>query len=354
MKVILFGTGRYYQRWKHSFDFNEVVVLLDNDPEKQGQLLDGYRIDHPNHIRRYEYDSVFILVKNPEMIRDQLKQMNIPEQKIYDVKNPGLFQLIPTVISFMTNTEKRGIRVLLLTHTMDLTGAPLVLFDVARILSDNGLQIHVISLADGPLREYYLRAGISVTIAESMLLGSTQINFFYQWAQLIFVNTLVFYPILNVIRNDGKRVVWWLHEEENFYREYEIDVDAQESFDDMQIYGVGNRVMRSFHRFFPKASICELLYGIEERPTLDKEHVSVVFAFIGTCDHRKGEDVFRAATRELNKQIGMRVEYWIIGEIDNEKEEEYRAIDGVRLLGAMAHKGNEEIRRNRCRCLPVA
>lgn len=44
MRVLLFGTGEYYQGYKYFFSRVEIVALLDNDWRKQGAVLDGIMI----------------------------------------------------------------------------------------------------------------------------------------------------------------------------------------------------------------------------------------------------------------------------------------------------------------------
>ena len=60
-KYILFGTGDYYNRFKHWFFDKEVVAILDNDANKQGTILDGCFVISPGHILDYSYDVVVVL-----------------------------------------------------------------------------------------------------------------------------------------------------------------------------------------------------------------------------------------------------------------------------------------------------
>lgn len=39
MKILLFGTGEYYQKYKKWFDKENIVALLDNDKDKQEIIL---------------------------------------------------------------------------------------------------------------------------------------------------------------------------------------------------------------------------------------------------------------------------------------------------------------------------
>ena len=50
-KYVLFGTGDYYKRYIHWFKKEDVVALMDNDRQKQGQKLDGYPVISPQEIQ---------------------------------------------------------------------------------------------------------------------------------------------------------------------------------------------------------------------------------------------------------------------------------------------------------------
>ena len=61
VKILLFGTGKVYQRYKHLFFGHEIIYLLDNDVNKQGDILDGIEIVSPDKGINVPYEAVFIL-----------------------------------------------------------------------------------------------------------------------------------------------------------------------------------------------------------------------------------------------------------------------------------------------------
>lgn len=58
-------------------------------------------------------------------------------------------------------------RVLLATHNLNLEGAPLFLLDLARYLAAQGLQLSVVSAAEGPLRERFAALGAAVSVVDA-------------------------------------------------------------------------------------------------------------------------------------------------------------------------------------------
>ena len=61
MKILIFGTGKYYQEYKVFFQRVTIVAFLDNDKNKQGKRLDNILIIEPQEGIKKEHDKIFIL-----------------------------------------------------------------------------------------------------------------------------------------------------------------------------------------------------------------------------------------------------------------------------------------------------
>jgi len=61
MKLLLFGTGDYYNRYKKWFVHQEIVALLDNSKQKQYTWIDEIRVLPPEEGVKLSYDAVVIL-----------------------------------------------------------------------------------------------------------------------------------------------------------------------------------------------------------------------------------------------------------------------------------------------------
>src|SRR6185503_11873924 len=59
-------------------------------------------------------------------------------------------------------------RVLLVSHNLNLEGAPIIQHLLARGLRRRGHELHLASMADGPLRDRYRADGIPVTIVDAL------------------------------------------------------------------------------------------------------------------------------------------------------------------------------------------
>ncbi|MDY6317372.1 MAG: hypothetical protein SPL49_09165, partial [Oribacterium sp.] len=60
MKILVFGTGDYYQRYKNFF-IEDIVGFIDNNESKQGTFQDGIEIMSPVRAVSINYDRIYVL-----------------------------------------------------------------------------------------------------------------------------------------------------------------------------------------------------------------------------------------------------------------------------------------------------
>lgn len=79
-KIVLFGTGRYFQNY---MDWNDdkanVLFAVDNDPEKEGSELRGIKVELPEKLSELKTDSFYVVVcmKDWYPVKQQLAAMGI-------------------------------------------------------------------------------------------------------------------------------------------------------------------------------------------------------------------------------------------------------------------------------------
>jgi glycosyltransferase involved in cell wall biosynthesis len=76
--------------------------------------------------------------------------------------------MVPESRNLKANSDLDGREFTLLTHELSLTGAPVIILEMASLMRDRGAAVKVISPTDGPLRENFERRGIKVTILPSV------------------------------------------------------------------------------------------------------------------------------------------------------------------------------------------
>ncbi|WP_313340232.1 glycosyltransferase [Lacrimispora sp.] len=338
MRIIIFGTGRIYERHKHELSKLPIVAILDNDPNKQGITLDGVIIESPSNIHRYSYDYIFIMSVHYEEMRKQLLAQGVPNSCIIDLEHKGFLGNLHEIKYYFKNGKRNDRKsILLCSHNLCLTGAPLVLYYTAVLLKDY-YNISVFSMMDGPLKYDYLELNISVVICNDISSDNLEIYRFFDEFDLLFVNTLLFSSNINNIAALNKPIFWWLHEDEDVY-DY-LGIRGMNCILSKNIYphSVSTCVDNAFYKCY-NTKVKRMRYGIpyECNEIKSQKKVRHIFAIIGSVSTRKAQHIFIEATKMLSID-GENVEYWIIGEISEQDRNRFEKEKGVKVFGELSHE----------------
>jgi glycosyltransferase involved in cell wall biosynthesis len=315
VKVVIFGTGRYYSRYKESFRKNvEVVAFLDNNPPSE--TLDGVRVYKPEEIVSLEYDIVFLLSVHENEMREQLKELGVPALRIYGMEQIEKICEMGETVHYGDALAGKGRRnVLMFSPAMSSTGAQNVLFITACELVKKGYAVTVVSKTDGILRERLVNEEIPVVITKEICCDSAEIKSLVEWSDVVLVNTYWIYYIVLELCTYEKEIIWWLHELGGIPQ---MDSGVMRYIlgrGNVKAYAVSNVVKNAVESV---SGICGkvglLTFGIPEYDLKDNRHKGVtVFAIIGGIGYIKGQDIFVDAVAKLSKEYRESAEFWIVG-----------------------------------------
>jgi glycosyltransferase involved in cell wall biosynthesis len=132
----------------------------------------------------------------------------------------SVLQLAP-----QTTVEPLPRRVLLVTHNLNLEGAPLFFVDYAGQLAKSGATLTVLSPADGPLRSRFEACGAQVKLLEVSALFAAQTgkaareallrlgrDFDFAAFDLVVANTFTTFWAVHAAKAAGRRVLMYVHE----------------------------------------------------------------------------------------------------------------------------------------------
>lgn len=338
MRIIVFGTGKMYERNKHELSKLPIVAFLDNDPNKQGTTLNGVIIESPSNIHKYSYDYIFIMSVHYNEMRSQLLQQGVLDSRIIDTEHKGFLEGLHE-IKYYNKKQKQSNRksILLCSHDLCLTGAPLVLYYAASILK-SFYNITILSKSDGPLKYDYLELDISVVICNDLSSDNFEIYNFFDKFDLLFVNTLVYSPNIKDMATLNKPILWWLHEDKDVYEYLGIGGIKSVLNENIHPYSVSTCVDSAFYQHY-NSHIKRMRYGIpyEQIRSENKLKDRLIFAIIGSVGKRKAQNIFIEAARKLSAKKE-NVEYWVIGEIQDKDRSMYEKEEGVRVFGELSHE----------------
>ena len=241
-------------------------------------------------------------------------------------------------------------KILVLSHELSLTGAPIVLSHAVHILQEENVQIVVISPEDGPLRKTFLQENVPVIIRKDL----DKSDEWLKWANefdLILVNTVVPFRQIQQLGKTQKPVMWWLHDARSGYKDYLRYVLPDTVSENIHIYSVSKYADDAMKTYRPKYKSNLLFYGLQDKGI--EQPISVkkiegaegkkVFISVGTVIHRKGQDILAKAVRLLPDSVRKQCLFLFIGKcIDNDifkcvKDLERDYPEQVRQINAVPH-----------------
>lgn len=337
MRIILFGTGDYYNRYKKWFEDQEVIALLDNSRHKQYTFIDGYEVLPPEEGSRLDYDAVVILSFYVTQMKRQLISLGVDENRIwhfYDLHWLLVGRTAVRPLQFFVDAEKiitdkdpKASKILLLSNDLTLGGPAIALFHAAITLNRCGYTVLYASMLDGPLKEKLVQNHISVVVDENLQIATMQETEWVNSFSLLICNTLNFYVFLSE-RSTKTPVIWWLHEAVFFYEGVNAKVIQQICMHNLKVVTAGPVPAAAVSRFLPDLLCGELLYGVadamaegikadscDDKVDASRETVSKVMCFItiGYLEPRKGQDLLIQAIRKLPDHVRSRCRFYIVG-----------------------------------------
>jgi len=236
------------------------------------------------------------------------------------------------------STRAGQLRLLLLTHNLNLEGAPLFLLEYATWMArETGFTLEVLASQDGPLRGAFEALGAHITVIDATsLYSSPDEDTFHQrlgeikqgldWDQidLVVCNTLVSFWGVHLAARAGKPSLFYIHESSTLFRFFEQKLElglhplvaqafqsatralflcqaTRAYYDDLNVHG-NFRLVPSWI----KLDDIESFRAAHDRAAMRRKHGfaddETVIANIGTVCERKGQHIFLRAIEHFNRQ----------------------------------------------------
>lgn len=315
MKVLLFGTGDCYQKYKKWFDHVEVTGILDNDESRAGTILDGKKVMLPSEGVKEDYDYIYILSIYEDEIREQLVGLGVPGDKIFHY-----FDIVTHLKPGKKPIQTYGCcsgneTALFLFYDLNFNGASIAFLNMIRVMKNIGKNVVAASMNDGGLRSKLSELKVPVIIDANM-----QVSTFADiaWAQnftLVFCNTINFYYMLSNRKQDIP-FIWWVHEPEIFYAGIKENIFRNILAENLFVYAAGPVAASAYHKFRPEDDVKILLYGLPDRNMANSQSSRdnrTVFAMIGNLQIYKAQDVYIDAILSLSPIVRKKAKFYIIG-----------------------------------------
>lgn len=199
-----------------------------------------------------------------------------------------------------------GRNVLLVTHELTRTGAPVAIYYFAKTLKENGDNVFVLSPSDGALRSDYMEAGIpQIVLAEAFT--KWMVKEWISFLDAVIVCTTAAIGIINLLSGTSVPVLWWIHEANTSYHKGVIDQLPVYLPHNVKVYCGGERARASLRLRRPEYAAKSLLYAVPDTMNaftsaaypLQKKYTILS---IGVQEFRKGQDILAEAYNLLDEE----------------------------------------------------
>ena len=228
-----------------------------------------------------------------------------------------------------TDSKPRRKRLLLLTHQLSRTGAPLALFTMAMVLNKE-FDVVVLTVEEGDLSEDYLEAGIPVVNAGRYWERKVVFKSFARKFDGVIANTVLHFPAIVILNGLSLPVFWWIHEHENYFSYGRGEIpDPKHLKENIHIMVAGEYVrqvmLMEFGYDAPILHVGMQPLEVQEMPTEQKE-LPLHFLCVGTYSMEKGQDILVKAYLALPEEYKAKLSLTFIGNEEQRDEEIYRMV----------------------------
>ncbi|HVV04993.1 MAG TPA: glycosyltransferase, partial [Puia sp.] len=251
-----------------------------------------------------------------------------------------------------------GSDVLLVSHDLSLSGAPIMLLQLCRQLIHEGSFVTIICEQDGPARDMFLSAGAPVIIDTLLLRQHESFTRFARNFDHIICNTIITWPVVRQI-SPLVDTVWWIHEAALIGSMQHIP-GLLDTFTLVEKVIVPSDYALQFIRpYHPRPK--KIHYGYpdirQDRPQPDRSTPTsrpqqpdqagkITFSIIGSIEPRKGQDVLIAALQRLSPDTLRKMEICLAGRPHDpafcqQLQENIKVLDNIcdiRLIGETSHE----------------
>lgn len=212
----------------------------------------------------------------------------------------------------------KGKRVFIMSHLLDMTGAPIVLVSAVPVLRSMGFEVVVLGPADDGSLPLFLDAGAAVVTRSDCVMSSSLWGLATS-ADFVLANTVVEAAAVSTLNGSFVPVLWWLHDAFAGYPF--IAHKIPKTLDsNVHVCAVGSHATAAMHSVRPDFNIEQLIYGLpdyaqESFPVYDISYAGgrPLFVTVGSFEPRKGQDIFCNAIRLLKPEVRQKAAFLFVG-----------------------------------------
>jgi len=247
----------------------------------------------------------------------------LPSHVLYNLSLQGMHiapNTTPEVyFDFYLNTDRK---LLVISHDLSLSGAPLILYMLAKYLVEQGYVITVVAPDSGPLHLLYNQAQIEVVI-EPALLDDARVTYsLLPNYGGILVNTILAWRSVIAARAFPKPCIWWIHESQFGQQLAKNYPGVAQALSSAHAIIIPTKATADLYREFShQTKIFPIQYGLDldgiqvQATSFHKNPDKLYVVNVGSIESRKGQDILLKSIAHLPTEIIHRCEFYLIGRV---------------------------------------
>jgi glycosyltransferase involved in cell wall biosynthesis len=207
---------------------------------------------------------------------------------------------------------------LFVSHDLSWSGAPLILFQIAKWCKEAGFFVTAMSPKDGSLREKFREAGIPLLVDPLIVTGHPSFTAFAQGFDCVIASTIFSAPIIRAVRSADVPHLWWIHE--GRFAEHYLSKDSalRKALAIADLVVTPDTRSSQVYQPFVNRPVRVLSYGIPDpsakvQPAPRSEAKPIEFLLLGTIEHRKGQQLLLEALGKLSDDVLQKARFRIVG-----------------------------------------
>ncbi len=206
----------------------------------------------------------------------------------------------------------------LLSHVLDMTGAPIVLVSAVPVLRQMGYEVVVLGPGDNGSLPLFVEAGATV-VTQPDCVNSPLLWGLAAGADLVLANTIVEVKAVRALNGAPVPVLWWLHDAFVGYG-YISHLIPKTLEPNIRVCAVGSHATAAMHVYRPDFPIGQLIYGLPDyaQDSFGRYDTGYagglpLFVSVGAFEPRKGQDILVSAIRSLPDEVRARAAFLFVG-----------------------------------------
>lgn len=210
--------------------------------------------------------------------------------------------------------------ILIVSHDLSLSGAPMVMYNLACDLVDKGYFVTVISPVEGMMREKLQQRNIPVMI-DATLSGELhhETKKFMAHFDLMIVNTITMFQAVYASKELLVPAVWVIHESDSGCELVATNSVVADAFHEADVVAIMcKKAMEKYRRLVNVANFNLLTLGIKPLAQSDngkRKEDSFVILNVGSVEERKGQDILIESILGLPENLAPHIKVYMVGRI---------------------------------------